>query len=240
MFMRWLHLAFIHWPVEPAAVRPLIPSGLELDTFDGRAWVGLVPFTMRDVSHVTPLGRIAVPTATHFHECNVRTYVRDPDGVASVWFFSLDAASRLAVWGARAAWNLPYYHARMRLDRRGDTVEYATVRSADPGAAMTAVWEAGPPLPPSTPGSLVHFLTERYALSSVSRRGTVSRGRIAHPHWPLRSARLLSLNDGLVRAAGITVAGEPLVHHADGVAVDAFAPERAGGPPGAHGAGGKA
>jgi len=227
MFMRWLHLAFIHWPVDAAALRPLIPSGLELDTFEGTAWVGLVPFTMRDVSHVTPLGRIAVPTATHFHECNVRTYVRGPGGVASVWFFSLDAASRLAVCGARAGWNLPYHLASMTLHRRGDTIEYATARRSDPGAAMTAAWEAGPILPPSAPGTLLHFLTERYALSTVSRSGRVRTGRIAHPHWPLRSARLLRLSDGLVRAAGITVSGEPLVHHADEIAVEAFAPERA-------------
>lgn len=223
--MRWLNLAFIHWPVEPEAVRRLLPVGLELDTFDGKAWVGLVPFTMRDVRHVTPLGPIGIPTATHFHECNVRTYIRDAGGVASVWFFSLDAASRLAVIGARTLWNLPYHHAAMRLQRDGDRVSYQTTRTADKRAALSAEWEAGSRLPPSAPGTLPHFLTERYALSSISRSGVVRRGRIKHDPWPLREARLLKLDDGLVRAAGISVTGEPLVWHADELEVDAFALE---------------
>lgn len=225
LFMRWLHLAFIHWPVEPDAVRGLLPPGLTLDTFDGRAWVGLVPFTMRDVRHVTPLGKVGIPTATHFHECNVRTYVTDPDGTASVWFFSLDAASRLAVWGARTLWNLPYHHAAMSLQHEGDTTRYRTIRTTDSAASLHAEWTAGPPLPPSTPGSLPHFLTERYALSSVSRSGAIRRGRIAHHPWPLREARILKLDDGLVRAAGITVRGDPIAWHADELAVDAFSLE---------------
>lgn len=220
--MRWLHLAFIHWPVEPDSVRRLLPAGLELDTFDGKAWVGLVPFTMRDVRHVTPLGRIGIPTATHFHECNVRTYVRGGDGLPSVWFFSLDAASRLAVIGARTLWNLPYHHASMSLQRDGDRVTYQTTRSSDSRASLSVEWEAGPRLPTSALGTLPHFLTERYALTCVSTAGVLRRGRIVHPPWPLREARLLKLHDGLVRAAGITVAGDPLVWHADELNVDAM------------------
>jgi uncharacterized protein len=224
--MRWLHLAFIHWPVEPASIAHLIPRGLTLDTFDGKAWIGLVPFTMRDVRHYAPLGRLGIPTATHFHECNVRTYVTDGAGTPAVWFFSLDAASRLAVWGARSLWNLPYYHATMNLHRDGDRVRYQTVRTGNPAAALNAEWQVGAPLPPSLPGTLPHFLTERYALSSVSRSGGISCGRIVHPQWPLREARLLRLDDGLVRAAGITVTGEPIVWHADELAVNAHSLER--------------
>ncbi|MDP1662630.1 MAG: DUF2071 domain-containing protein [Phycisphaerales bacterium] len=224
LFMRWLHLAFIHWPVEADAVRGLLPPGIELDTFGGHAWVGLVPFTMRDVRHVTPLGRVGIPTATHFHECNVRTYVRaGRDAKAGVWFFSLDAASRLAVLGARALWNLPYFYAAMSLQRDGDRVRYRTVRGGGARPSLTAEWQAGTPLLPSAPGSLSHFLTERYALYSVSRSGAIWRGDISHPRWSLRDARLLSFSDGLVRAAGVNVAGEPIVWHADELAVDAFA-----------------
>ncbi|MFT3684691.1 MAG: DUF2071 domain-containing protein [Phycisphaerales bacterium] len=227
LFMRWLHLAFIHWPVPPETVRRLLPPGLELDTFDGQAWVGLVPFTMRDVR---PFDAFGVPTATHFHECNVRTYARDADGTLGVWFFSLDAQSRLAVLGARLTFNLPYFYARMSLDRTGDTVRYSTTRSVNPRAALRCEWEAGSPLPASEPGSLAWFLTERYALFSVGRRGRICRGRITHPRWPLRDARLLSIDDGLVAAAGIDVrnSGAPIVWHADRLDVDAFALERVG------------
>jgi hypothetical protein len=160
----------------------------------------------------------------------VRTYARDADGVSGVWFFSLDAASRLAVLGARATFNLPYFHARMSLNRTGDTVRYSTVRTSTHAAAMRCVWEAGSALPPSTPGSLEWFLTERYALFARLRNGTIRRGRIIHPQWPLRAARLLELEDGLVRAAGIDVrgSGAPLIWHADEIAVDALALEPVG------------
>ncbi len=225
--MRWLHLAFLHWPVEADAVRGLLPQGVELDTFGGHAWVGLVPFTMRDVRHLTPLGRVGIPSATHFHECNVRTYVRaGRDAKPGVWFFSLDAASRLAVIGARTLWNLPYFFASMSLQRDGDLVSYRTTRSGGAHATLTAQWQAGAPLLPSVPGSLSHFLTERYALYSVGRSGAIFRGDINHPRWSLREARLLSLSDELVRAAGINVSGEPIVWHADELAVDAFALRR--------------
>jgi uncharacterized protein YqjF (DUF2071 family) len=222
--MRWLHLAFLHWPVDAQSVRALLPPGVELDTFGGHAWVGLVPFTMRDVRHVTPLGRVGVPTATHFHECNVRTYVRaGPDGKPGVWFFSLDAASRLAVWGARGAWSLPYFHAQISLQRSGEIIDYRVQRNGRSGSRtgrLHAVWEAGELLPPSPPGSLAHFLTERYCLYSA-RRGRILRGDITHTPWPLRAARLHALDDSLVAAAGLSVSGEPVVWHADTLAVDA-------------------
>lgn len=226
LFMRWLHLSFIHWAVEPAQVEPLLPRALTLDTFDGKAWVGLVPFTMRDVR---PFNAVGVPTATNFHECNVRTYARDASGVGGVWFFSLDAASSLAVLGARMSFNLPYFHARMSLEREGDTVRYVTVRTSDRSAAMRCVWEAGEPMARSVPGTLEWFLTERYVLFSKMRSGKLKRGRIVHPQWPLRRARLHALEDGLVRAAGIDVSrsGDPIVWHADEVAVKAYALENA-------------
>jgi uncharacterized protein YqjF (DUF2071 family) len=114
----------------------------------------------------------------------------------------------------------------MNLHRDGDRVRYQTVRTGNPAAALNAEWQVGAPLPPSLPGTLPHFLTERYALSSVSRSGGISCGRIVHPQWPLREARLLRLDDGLVRAAGITVTGEPIVWHADELAVNAHSLER--------------
>lgn len=225
MRMTWDNLLFIHWPVAADALRSIVPNCLEIDTFDGRAWVGLIPFTMRGVRHPRLPG---VPTATDFHECNVRTYVvrdREP----GVWFFSLDAASRLAVWGARLLWSLNYLYARMSLECKGDVIEYAVDRRYKPRAAMRCRWRIGEPLPRSRPGELAHFLTDRYMLYAVNGRGEPSRGRIWHEPWPLRSAELLDLDDSLVASAGIdlTNAPPPVLHYADRVDVEAWFPERA-------------
>jgi uncharacterized protein YqjF (DUF2071 family) len=222
MRMRWRHLLFAHWPVEVSALRPLVPGELEIDEYDGRAWVGLIPFTMEDV---TPrfLPRVPWRGVTDFHECNVRTYVY-PQGQKSdaaargVWFFSLDAASRLAVWGARTFFRLPYFHARMNLHREGDVIDYRVERRdpRSPAAGMTCRWRALEAMPPSRPGELAHFLTERYCLYAM-KRGQLHRSRIEHAPWPLRRAELLSLDDSLVRSAGIEVnpSREPVLHHAD-------------------------
>jgi uncharacterized protein YqjF (DUF2071 family) len=223
MRMHWSCLAFFHWPIDPRKVRHLVHEGLEIDTFDGRAWVGLVPFTMPLVRHV---GWPRVPTMNSFHECNVRTYVTR-DGVPGVWFFSLDAASRLAVWGARTFWNLPYHHARIDLRREGARIEYGVRRSGDARATMRCAWEVGAPLPRSTPDTLAHFLAERYCLYSVDRGGRLMRGRIQHDPWPLREARVVALDDGLVRAAGIDLDIDPranpaIAYHADDLHVDAW------------------
>jgi len=233
MSMRWQSLLFMHWPVEPTAVEPLIPEGLTLDTFDGRAWVGLIPFTMRDVRFVTPLGKIGFPTTTRFHECNVRTYVRagsEHGSTPGVWFFSLDAASRLAVRGARMFWNLPYFHSMMTLTRRESRIEY-TVSRRRSHATTHCLWEVGAPLPPSRPGELAHFLTERYALFARDRRGGLHVGHIAHDPWPLREARVTMLNDSLIGAAGVELDTDlernpPLAHHAEALDVEAWPLER--------------
>ena len=113
MRMRWEQLLFAHWPLPPHLLRPLIPQELDLDLRDGEAWLGIVPFTMRDVS---PRLLPHIPSIADFHELNVRTYV-SYRGKPGVWFFSLDAASRLAVRVARAAFHLPYFDAHMKLER---------------------------------------------------------------------------------------------------------------------------
>ncbi len=216
--MRWEHLLFMHWPVEPKRLRGLVPPCLELDTFEGSAWVALVPFTMRDVSPVF-LPRVPWRGVTDFHECNVRTYVR-LGAERGVYFFSLDAASRLGVWGARTLFHLPYYNARIDLDRTGDDVRYGVERLDAPGASLRCRWRAGAPLARAQPGELVHFLTERYSFLTADRSGAPRICRIRHAPWSLRSAELLELDDGLVRAAGITVGDRaPLLHHADRIDV---------------------
>ncbi len=212
--MQWLHLLFAHWPLDPARLRPLVPPCFELDTFDGSAWIALVPFTMRDVSPVF-LPRVPWRGVSDFHECNVRTYVRRGDE-SGVYFFSLDAASRLGVWSARTFFHLPYFNARIELYREGDTIDYTVDRAGRPDASLRCRWRAGRPLPPARPGELAHFLTERYQFLTVDRAGRPRRCRIRHRPWPLRSAELLELDDSLVRSAGIELPDTaPLVHHVD-------------------------
>lgn len=227
VLMRWSDLLFVHWPMEPEAVEPHLPDGLELDTFGGRAWVGLVPFSMPVIRPPWWPGWLRVPRMTSFLECNVRTYAVWR-GVPGVWFLSLDAGSPLAVRGARLVWRLPYFDARIRLGRSGSTIDY-TVRRRARGrrwgpaareASMRARWTVGDPLPRSGPESLEHFLTERYALFAAGSDGRVRVGRIEHDPWPLREARLEYLVDELVVADGLPApAGTPHVMAADPIEV---------------------
>lgn len=236
MRMRWRHLLFAHWPIDAEALRPLVPPLLDIDTFDGRAWVGLIPFTMTDVSPRL-LPRMPLRGVTDFHECNVRTYVyprgcKDDPAAHGVWFFSLDAASRIAVWGARRFFCLPYFNARMSLRREGDVMDYGVQRLTPNSPSLHCRWRALEALPPPRRGDLAHFLTERYCLYAVKReRGgslALHRGRIAHSPWPLRQAELLSMADSLVRAAGIDIDRSiaPVLYHADQLDVRAWWLER--------------
>ena len=124
MHQTWGKLLFMHWPISAELLRPLIPQELEIDTFDDKAWIGVVPFTMWGIrASFLP----SIPGTSAFHELNVRTYVHY-QGVPGVWFFSLDAASRLAVWGARRFYHLPYFNAEMDLRQNGNTIEYSSQR----------------------------------------------------------------------------------------------------------------
>ncbi|MDX6290106.1 MAG: uncharacterized protein QOH42_1905, partial [Blastocatellia bacterium] len=155
----WGKLLFMHWAVDPDLLRPLIPSQLSIDTYDGQAWIGVVPFTMWGIraSFLPP-----IPGASAFHELNVRTYVHH-NGVPGVWFFSLDAANRLAVWGARTFYHLPYFNAEMWLRPEGNSIKYHSTRKDARGASaeLDAAWTIGEPLAQMQSGSLGFFLTER-------------------------------------------------------------------------------
>jgi uncharacterized protein len=240
MHQHWGKLLFMHWAVDPELLRPLIPSQLSIDTFDDSAWIGEVPFTMWGIraSFMPP-----IPGTSAFHELNVRTYVH-LDGVPGVWFFSLDAANSLAVWGARTFYHLPYFNADMNLTQKGNTIEYSSRRTdtltygeffadeaADipgvakidgdcPRAQLTASWSIGEPLPRSSPGSVEFFLTERYCLYSLHRR-RLYRSRIFHEPWPLRQATLNSRQSTMIHSLGITQSEEkPLLHYAEAIEVD--------------------
>jgi uncharacterized protein len=186
MGMSWRDLLFMHWPVRVDALRPLVPPSLSIDTFDGSAWLGVVPFDMLGVRpHFVP----AIPGLSHFPEINLRTYVTAQDR-PGVWFFSLDAHSRLAVRLARATFRLPYFDAAMFCCATDDEVHYRSVRThrGAPGARFEARYgPAGEPFE-SEPGSIENFLTERYCLYSADGRGTVRRGEVHHQLWPLQPA----------------------------------------------------
>ena len=226
-YQRWRSLLFLHWPVSVEALRPLVPAGLTIDVHDGLAYVGLTPFVMRGVRP----SLLPEALAFNFLETNVRTYVhvggRDP----GVYFFSLDAASRIAVVAARVTFGLPYYHARMRLARRDGTsalrgvIEYRSRRLSGTRPRLAVRYGLGEYLGPSVPGTLEYFLLERYVLF-VERRGRLWRGQVHHAPYPAQVARVLDLHDELVAAAGLPQPSgpPPLVHYAAGVDVEVFAP----------------
>lgn len=224
MRMSWCDLAFLHWPVAPEALRGLIPPALVPDKFEGKAWIGVVPLRMAGVRmRMAP----PIPTSSEFPELNVRTYVL-AGGVPGIWFFSLDAASRLAVRGARIACNLPYFDAAMAMGRSGDEVEYRSRRvhrGARP-AEFRARYRPTGPVAPAEPGSLEHWLVERYCLFTVGRGKKVFQLDVQHHPWPLRPGEAEIDANTMAEAAGIVLpAGPPLlVHYAERLDVLAWAP----------------
>ncbi len=203
----WHDLLFAHWSVAMDALRPLIPPQLEIDTFGGQAWLGVVPFRM---SGVRARGTMAMPGLSRFPELNVRTYVTR-DGKPGVWFFSLDAANRLAVWVARAAFHLPYFRAAMKCEENSGWIEYASVRKGRD--ALSAAF-AGRYRPLSEtfaarPGSIEHFLTERYCLYTADARGGIIRCEIHHHPWALQLAEASFQENTMAAAAGVTISAAP-------------------------------
>src|SRR5688572_10038498 len=210
MVQRWHHLLFAHWRCPIAELRRLVPEPLEIDIYDGSAWVGVVPFYMSGVRmRLSP----PVPTVHAFEELNVRTYVT-LDGRPGVWFFSLDCASSLAVLGARVGVYLPYYRASMAMVRDGDLTTFQSQRWSMVGApaSFAAVYQpVGEAFTPA-PATLEHFLTERYCLySSAGQR--IWRGDIVHPRWNLQGAEAVIERNSMIAAAGIGSLGNtPLLH----------------------------
>jgi uncharacterized protein YqjF (DUF2071 family) len=210
MVQRWHDLLFAHWRCPITDLRPLIPPPLEIETFEGDAWIGVVPFYMSGVRmRATP----PLPTVHAFQELNVRTYVT-LDGRPGVWFFSLDCESSMAVIGARLGAHLPYYRAAMRMQPGINGIEYHSRRwsLAGPPAAFSATYRGTGPEFAAAPGSLEHFLTERYCLySSDGKR--IWRGDIVHPRWSLQRGRAQIDTNSMIGAAGVRVANEePLLH----------------------------
>ena len=228
---RWTNLLFLHWRVPAEALAPLVPSELTIDTFDGDAWVGLVPFYM---SRVRPWWFFPVPGVSNFCETNVRTYVHRNGANPGVWFFSLEASRSLPVQVARSRWRLNYHRAEMRLNREQGRVTYwwrrlwpgtagvgcdVACRPGDTIASVRGDFPAGQ----ACPGTLEHFLTERYLLYTQDNAGRLLRGQVHHRPYPLREAAVEWCRDTLVADAGIPVEGDP-VHalFSDGVDVKIY------------------
>ncbi len=244
MRQNWSDLLFLHWEFPLESIQKLLPPGLTTDVFNGKAYVGLVPFAM---TGVRPAGFPSVPFLSDFLECNVRTYVHFEGRNPGVWFFSLDAANPIAVKIARTLWKLPYYHSkmeirklqeetklpapnlivkaseRMNLPRSSVEIAYSTHRlySKKTEAFCQTRYRVDSDIKPSLPGSLEFFLAERYILYAFSNRLLI--GQVNHTPYPLQIAKVETLNENLVAAAGLSSPiGLPLAHYSSGVQVEVF------------------
>ena len=221
MYQSWCSLTFLHWPYPVDALRKLVPTPLEIETFDGSAWVGITPFVLRGLR---PPFFPALPWISIFPETNCRTYVKAPDGSSGVWFFSLDSARAPAVAGARLAFGLPYAWSRMRVTQMGSNFSYQSSRIWPDSSATTDLnVEAGSPIDAQ---ELENFLTARFRLYSF-RRGGLRYADVEHPPWPLQAARVISAVQTLTNAAGLSdPTGPPIAHFSAGVNVRIGTPRR--------------
>lgn len=202
--MTWHDLLFAHWRIEAQLLRPHIPPGLALQTFDGSAWLGVVPFRM---SGIRLRGLPGMPTTRRFAEINVRTYVTDGNK-PGVWFFSLDAHSRLAVAIARRWFRLNYVHARINCGGE-ECVTYDSRRHGATPAEFEARYRPTGEMFHAQPGTLEHFLTERYCLYAVARAGAIYRAEIHHEPWPLQPAEVQIARNTMAAPLGITLDRPP-------------------------------
>ena len=229
MRQRWAKLLFLHWAWDPAVVQRTLPAGLTVDTFGGRAWIGLVPFFMRDVR---PAGCPAVPGLSDFLELNVRTYVHDAAGRPGVWFYSLDCNQWLAVKIARRFFHLPYEHAVMSaaIDPASENIDYRSQRAGSNDVSRFRYHPAAAGRE-ATPGSLEFFLVERYTLfAHDARGGRLFAGRVAHSPYRVAEADHPEWDTTMLRLAGFDPQGRGPDHLcvAGDVDVEIFPLERVG------------
>ena len=217
MRMVWHDLLFMHWKVDVAALRKMIPERLGIDTFDGEAWIGIVPFRMTGVSlRLVP----DFPWLSRFPELNVRTYVIGPDGKRGVWFFSLDATNPIAVRGARWLYHLKYVDAKISLHKGsgsdcGQWIKYKSTRTHRgefPAKLKVEYRPIGESFEAQS-GSLDHWLTARYALYTASPAGQIFQGDIEHDPWTLRNAQAILHENSMTGGLGIELPDEPPILH---------------------------
>jgi uncharacterized protein YqjF (DUF2071 family) len=204
---RWNHLLFAHWAVEPAVIQATLPRGLFVDTHEGSAYLGIVPFYME---RIRPAWLPPLPWVSWFLELNVRTYVHDAAGRPGVWFYSLDCNQPIAVWIARRFFNLPYFHAQMKARRHGDTIDYFCQRRGAVGPPPAYRWSLGTALTGAPLGSLEFFLVERYLLFSSDRGGRLFEGRVHHQPYQLHVPKVTEFSRAAAEQAGFRLSGDPV------------------------------
>ncbi len=208
MTQTWNDLLFAHWPLEAAALRDHVPAGFEIDVFDGHAWLAVVPFHM---TNVAPRGLPALPWISAFPELNVRTYVL-VNGRPGVYFFSLDASNPIAVGVARALVHLPYFRATMRVEEKDGWIEYQSSRASG-RAEFAGRYRGTGAVESPQPGTLEHFLTERYCLFTVDRARRPYSVDIHHPPWLLQRAEAEITVNTMADVAEIRLpSSAPLLH----------------------------
>jgi uncharacterized protein YqjF (DUF2071 family) len=205
---RWCDLLFAHWPVPAAALRHLVPEPLTIQQFGGTSWVGVVPFRMEGVML---RGLPDLPGVSSFLELNLRLYV-EHQGRPGVWFLSLDASNPPAVWAARTFFHLPYFRARMSIEEFAGDFSYYSERVVGKHA-MEAIYGPTGEIYRATPGTLEHWLTERYCLYTQSRSGKLYQAQIHHPPWPLQSAKAEFVYNDLAKPHGFPLEGPPALLH---------------------------
>lgn len=221
MFQSWHDLLFLHWEIEPELIQASLPPGLTVDTWEGKAYIGIVPFLMRNIR---PRFLPAVPGISNFHEVNVRTYVYDKHGTPGVWFYSLDANQWLAVRLARSLFQLPYFDAKMAHQKDANQINYQSTRKTSVLKQSDFSYSVGQPLGNAQPGTFEFFLAERYILFAYRKNGQLYSGQVIHTPYPLHEAHVDEFDTTLIELAGFpTPIGQPNhVLFSPGVDVDVF------------------
>jgi len=224
MYQRWRRLLFLHWDREVAEVQATLPAGLTVEPWEGRAWLGVVPFRMEGVR---PRFLPAVGGLSNFPELNVRTYVRDAHGRSGVWFYSLDCAQPVAVWGARVGFGLPYFHACMReqLDERTTWISSDCRRCGESGEPAHYEFRGLGDATRAGEGTFEQYLVERYRLFA-RRAGKLLAGEIWHEPYAIQTAEVACWSAIPLRQAGFDVGNVPPAHavFSPGVDVSIFLP----------------
>jgi len=224
MLQGWRNLTSVHWRFRPDEVQRLLPSHFTVDTFEGHALVGLIPFHMERIRlpHLPPLGRFST-----FPETNVRTYIVDKRGRRGVWFMSLDVTRLAPTLVARGSYNLPYCWASMSIEQGSGTVTYRSDRRWPRASARSLLTvRTGERIAPVDVSDLEHFVTARWALGSTLF-GQPTWAEVDHAPWPLHRAEIVECEESVLRAAGLpTPSGEPFALWSPGVEVRIGLPRR--------------